>query len=149
MPEEVVNHYIESLNTPAFLFVIGVLVILAFVVVQAIPKIENFKTLKLQIEKEIEMKKIEQEQRREERKAQEFKDELARDRARTEVIGKQNEILEGLTRSADSQTLQMSALMAQLEESKIRSRAMGDTIKDTNCKVSEIHTMIVKANNKV
>lgn len=148
MPSDsMVDGFIKGLNTPEFVLVIGILVILAYVAVKALPMFESIRLKKIERDTEIEMKKIENEQKREERKANEFQKELELNRQRTEVIGKQNEILEGLTRAANSQTLQMAGLMASIEESKVRSRSMGDTIKDTNCKVSEIHTMIVKANH--
>lgn len=148
MPSDnMVNGFIKGLNAPEFVLVIGILLILAYVAIKAIPMLESVRLTRLENEKEIEMKKIENDQRREERKANEFQKELEINRQRTEVIGKQNEILESLTRAADSQTLQMAGLMASIEESKVRSRSMGDTIKDTNCKVSEIHTMIVKASH--
>ena len=165
--DSMVDSYIKGL-TPEFLFVIslalGIVGILAFVAVKSVPMFERIKTHKAECEKEVEVKRLEIEQMqkkqaaeefskrmeiehsREERKASEFERQLMADKQRTEVIGKQNEILEGLTRSADSQVLQMSALMAQLEESKIRSRSMGDTIKDTNSKVSELHTVLMHRN---
>lgn len=167
MPSDnMVENYINGL-TPEFLFVVslalGILGILAFVAVKSVPMFERIKTHKAECDKEVSLKnleietmrenqKIEEfsqklkiEYQREERKAQEFERQLQADKERTEVIGKQNDIIESLVHSSDAQVTQMSALMAQLEESKIRSRAMGDTIKDTNTKVSEIHTMMVKA----
>lgn len=165
--DSMVDSYIKGL-TPEFLFVIslalGIIGILAFVAVKSVPMFERIKTHKAECDKEVEVKRLEIEQMqkrqaaeefskrieiehsREERKANEFERQLMADKQRTEVIGKQNEILEGLTRSADSQVLQMSALMAQLEESKLRSRSMGDTIKDTNSKVSELHTVLMHRN---
>lgn len=148
MPSDsMVDDFVKGLNTPEFVLVIGILVILAYVAVKALPMLKSICLKKIDRNTEIEMKKIENERRREERKATEFQKELELNRQRTEVIGKQNEILESLTRAADSQTLQMAGLIASIEESKVRSRSMGDTIKDTNYKVSEIHTMIVKANH--
>lgn len=167
MPSDnMIENYINGL-TPEFLFVVslalGILGILAFVAVKSVPMFERIKTHKAECDKEVSLKnleietmkenqkidefsqKLKIEYQREERKAQEFERQLQADKERTEVIGKQNEIIESLVRSSDAQVTQMSALMAQLEESKIRSRAMGDTIKDTNTKVSEIHTMMVKA----
>ena len=88
---------------------------------------------------------LEQASAREKRKADEFQQELQRDKERTEVIGKQNEILEHLAHSHDNDAVQMSALIASLEESKLRSREMGELTRDTNEKVSEIHTIIVKS----
>lgn len=146
MPEGSVFHkYFEMLGSPWLLFVIGVIAILAYSAVKTIPMIKEIELKKIESSSEIQRLTIEQTNAREKRKAEEFQQELQRDKERTEVIGKQNEILETLARSHDSQAIQMSALVASLEESKTRSREMSETVKDTNNKVSEIHTIIVKA----
>lgn len=147
MPGDSVFHkYIDTIGSPWFLFVIGILVILAYVVIKTIPMIKEIKLKRIESDSEIQRLTIEQANMRERRKAEEFQQELQRDKERTEVIGKQNEILENLAKSHDNQAIQMSALVASLEESKVRSREMNETVKDTNNKVSEIHTIIVKAN---
>lgn len=143
--DSVFEKYITGLQAPELVFCIGIIVILAYVSVKAIPTIKEIKLRRIESDKELAMQKIEFDQQRETRKAEEFREELARDRARTEVIGRQNEIQEALTRSIDSQTIQMASLIAGLDESKNRSRVMSETVEDTNSKVSEIHTMIVKA----
>lgn len=145
MPGDTVfNKYIESLGSPMFLLVIGILVILAYIAVKAIPMIKEIKLRKIECDADIKRLTLEQANVREKRKADEFQQELQRDKERTEVISKQNEILENLAKSHDNQAIQMSALVASLEESKVRSREMGEIVKDTNNKVSEIHTIIVK-----
>lgn len=147
MPNDsVMFRFIDGLETPEFVLVIGILIILSYVAVKALPIIENLETKKIEFDADLEKKRIENIQKREERKANEFQKEMEQDRARTEMIGKQNEIMESLVRSSDSQVIQMSALIASLEESKARSHNMDDTIRDTNGKVSEIHAMIVKSN---
>lgn len=146
VPESpVFNKYIEALDSPLFLFVIGILAILAYVVIKVIPMVKELRLKKIECELEIKMRTLEQNDAREKRKADEFQQELQRDKERTEVIGKQNEILEHLARSHDNDAVQMSALIASLEESKTRSRELGATVKDTNNKVSEIHTIIMKS----
>ena len=145
MPKDVVlKEYIESLGSPWFLFVIGVLVIFAYIAIKTIPMIKELKLKKIECDNEIQRMTIEQTNLREKRKAEEFQQELQRDKERTEVIGKQNEILEHLANAHDSEAVQMSALIASLEESKTRSRELGETCKDTKEMVSEIHTIIVK-----
>lgn len=145
MPGDTVfNKYIESLGSPMFLLVIGILVILAYIAIKAIPMIKEIKLRKIECDADIKRLTLEQANVREKRKADEFQQELQRDKERTEVISKQNEILENLAKSHDNQAIQMSALVASLEESKVRSREMGAIVKDTNNKVSEIHTIIVK-----
>lgn len=145
MPGDSVFHkYIETLGSPWFLFVIGILAILAYIAVKTIPMIKEIRLKKIECDSEIQRMTLEQANAREKRKAEEFQQELQRDKERTEVIGKQNEILDSLARSHDNQAIQMAALVASLEESKVRSREMGELTRDTNEKVSEIHTIIVK-----
>lgn len=145
MPGDSVFHkYIETIGSPWFLFVIGVLIIFAYIAIKTIPMVKELKLKKIECDNEIQCMTLEQANMREKRKAEEFQQELQRDKERTEVIGKQNEILEHLARSHESETIQMSALIASLEESKARSREMGEVVKDTKDMVSEIHTIIVK-----
>lgn len=145
MPSDSVIHdYIAGVQTPELLFVIGILLILAYVAIKSLPMVKEIKMRKLDHDAEIELQKIENDRMREERKAKEFQQEMERDRARTEVIGKQNEIQDTLARSIEGQSIQMATLISSLEESKIRSRTMSDKVMDTNTKVNEIHAMIVK-----
>lgn len=145
MPEASVFHkYIETLGSPLFLLVLGVLAIFAYIAVKTVPMIKEIKLKKIESDSAIQRLTIEQTSMREKRKAEEFQQEMQRDKERTEVISKQNEILENLAKSNDNQAIQISALVASLEESKVRSREMNETVKDTNNKVSEIHTIIVK-----
>lgn len=146
MPGDSVFHkYIEGLGNPWLLFVIGILAILAYIAVKTIPMVKEIRLKKIECDSEIQRMTLEQASAREKRKADEFQQELQRDKERTEVIGKQNEILEHLAHSHDNDAVQMSALIASLEESKLRSREMGELTRDTNEKVSEIHTIIVKS----
>lgn len=141
------NKYIETIDSPMFLFVLGILVILAYTVIKVIPMVKEIRLKRIDCDSEIRRMTLEQTNMREKRKAEEFQQGLQRDKERTEVIGKQNEILESMTKSYDNQAIQVAALVASLEESKLRSREMRDTVKDTNNKVSEIHTIVVKANS--
>lgn len=147
MPSDaVLEHFIDRVG-PELLFCIGILVILAFVTIKAIPIIKEFKMRKLDHEANVAMKNLEIRELQEKRMAEDAVREDERDRARTEVIGKQNEIQKNLTQAIDGQSIQMAALIASLNESKERSRAVGDTVRDTNHMVSEIHTMIIKGKN--
>lgn len=148
MPSDgVVNNYIDKLGGkgPEFLLTIGIILILAYVAVKAIPMIKDLRMRKIDHDAEFQMKRLEIEEMREKRKAEEVMREDERDRARTEVIGKQNEIQANLVRSNDGMAIQFAALQAALEESKSRSRLVGDQINEIDTKVSEIHTVVVKS----
>lgn len=147
MPSDgVMNNYIDKLggSGPAFLFTIGVILVLAYVAIKAIPIIRDLRIRKIDHDAEVEMKRLEIEEMREKRKAEEAMREDERDRARTEVIGKQNEIQANLVRSNDGMAIQFAALQAALEESKTRSRQVGEQISEIDAKVNEIHTVVVK-----
>lgn len=142
--DDVMFHFIDKMG-PELLFCIGMLVIIAYIAVKAIPMLKELRIIKIEHDAEVNMKTLYIKEMQEQRMAEDAKREDERDRARTEVIGKQNEIQTNLARTIEGQSIQMAALVASLEESKQRSRAVGDTVMDTNHKVSEIHTMIVKA----
>lgn len=145
MPSDNVTiRFIDKMG-PELLFCIGMLVIIAYIAVKAIPTLKELRILKIDHDAEVAMKNLHIKEMQEQRMAEDAKREDERDRARTEVIGKQNEIQTNLARTIEGQSIQMAALVASLEESKQRSRAVGDTVMDTNHMVSEIHTMIVKA----
>lgn len=142
--DDVMFRFIDKMG-PELLFCIGMLVIIAYIAVKAIPMLKELRIIKIEHDSEVNMKTLHIKEMQEQRMAEDAKREDERDRARTEVIGKQNEIQTNLARTIEGQSIQMAALVASLEESKQRSRAVGDTVMDTNHKVSEIHTMIVKA----
>lgn len=144
--DDVTIRFIDKMG-PELLFCIGMLIIIAYIAVKAIPTLKELRILKIDHDAEVAMKNLHIKELHEQRMAEDAKREDERDRARTEVIGKQNEIQTNLARTIEGQSIQMAALVASLEESKQRSRAVGDTVMDTNHMVSEIHTMIVKAKN--
>lgn len=139
MPNDsVLVKFLDLLNTPSLVFAIGVIGILAFLVAKALPMI-----------REVSLKKIEIAEMREKRKVEERQSEEKRDRERTEVIVTQNEIISGLVRSMDAQAIQMAGMIATIEESKGQCRDISVTVEDTNRKVSEIHTTIVKGRHDI
>lgn len=139
MPNDgVLVRFLELLNTPSLIFTIGVIAIMAFLVAKALPMF-----------REISLKKIEIEEMREKRKVEERQSEEKRERARVEMIATQNEIMSSLVRTTDGQAIQMAGLIAAIEDSKNHSRELSETVEDTNSKVTEIHTVIVKAGHGV
>lgn len=141
--DDVMIKFIEGIG-PEFLFCIGFLVILAYVVVKAIPMFKEIRLKKIEHDVDIDNKKLELEQKREARKADESQREDDRNLDRIRVIGQQNEILSALVRSNDAMTVQMATLNASIEDSKDRSRALVGTVKDTNGMVHDIHKIIMK-----
>lgn len=135
-------HFIDKMGVE-LLFVIGLLVILAYIAVKTIPAYKELKSKKIDVDKAIAEKQLEIESAREIRKADEHTKDLERDRARTEQIAQQNVILESMSRGFEAQQIQLTALTTALEDSKTNSRSMGETVEDTNHMVSDIHRIVV------
>lgn len=143
--DSVMNTYIDrlSVNAPEMLFVIGVLVLLTFIAVKSIPMIKELRIRKIDKDSEIELQRLELEKLREERKAEERRIQEQLDRERIEISVRQVKLGETQARNTEAQITQLAALQASLDESKVRSRSMGETVEDTNTKVSEIHTIVL------
>lgn len=117
---------------PAYTMVIGLVAILAWIASKAMPFI-----------REIQMKKLELEEAREARKANEAQSLHERERERSELTARMietqnrsNEVMEGFS-------TQIAVMNATLEESKHRSRDMGHTVTEAAERIKEIHTVVV------
>lgn len=136
MPDEAFIKFIDKMGTE-FLFCIGILVILAYVVVKAIPIFKDISLTKISTKNELDKERLEFDRQRESNAIEAVKKEDERDRARTEVIATQNEIITNLVRSNEAMTVQLASLNSSLLDSKDRSRILGDTVNDTNKKVTD------------
>lgn len=134
--EDAAARYVEGLaaaeNGPMWLFVIGVLLILAVVVVKVLP-----------VYRETKLKRIEIEAEREKRKAEEARMRDERERERTAIAAKQVEAQNNSTAAMNAMTAQMSVLTAGIDESKYRSREMGAAMGAMATQVDEIHDAVV------
>lgn len=134
--EDAAVRYVEGLaaaeNGPMWLFVIGVLLILAVVVVKVLP-----------VYRETKLKRIEIEAEREKRKAEEARMRDERERERTAIAAKQVEAQNNSTAAMNAMTAQMSVLTAGIDESKYRSREMGAAMGTMAAQVDEIHDAVV------
>ncbi|WP_303202837.1 hypothetical protein [Raoultibacter timonensis] len=134
--EDAAARYVEGLaaaeNGPMWLFVIGVLLILAAVVVKVLP-----------VYRETKLKRIEIEAEREKRKAEEARMQNERERERTAIAAKQVEAQNNSTAAMNAMTAQMSVLTAGIDESKYRSREMGAAMGAMATQVDEIHGAVV------
>ena len=134
--EDAAVRYVEGLaaaeNGPMWLFVIGVLLILAAVVVKVLP-----------VYRETKLKRIEIEAEREKRKAEEARMRDERERERTAIAAKQVEAQNNSTAAMNAMTAQMSVLTAGIDESKYRSREMGAAMGAMATQVDEIHDAVV------
>lgn len=142
MPSDnVINTYIGKLG-PEFLFTIGILAILSYIAIKSIPAFKELRMKRLDNEIAIEQRRLDLDERREMQKAEEHAKMLEREQEQQKLAIRQLEQGEIQTHAIEAQTVQLAALQASLEESKNRSRSMGDTIDDIHNKVTEMHTTI-------
>lgn len=141
MSDDILIRFIDKMGTE-LLFCIGIIAILAYTVVHAIPMIKEIRIKQIEAKSEDAKNKLEFEREREIQRAQEAQREDERDRARTDVIATQNDIFTNLIRSNEAMTIQISALITALTDSKDRSKILGDTVKDTNTKVTDTNSMV-------
>jgi membrane-associated HD superfamily phosphohydrolase len=135
--EQAAASFAESIGHlgEGYLFTIGIIVILAFVAVKAMPMIADGQA-----------KRIEIEAKREERKAEEVKTRAQRDRERSEMEGRWLTQYEHATRVQEQTNMviegvreQMMMLNQALDDSKSRSHEMAE-------QVQEIHQEVVMTN---
>lgn len=141
MSEGVLESYIAGVNSPEILAVLGVMVIVA---VWVVPMVKELTKTKLENDYDLKLKRIEIEQERERRKAEESARHDANERERLRSIGVQNQILNGLQATMETVAGQQALNNASLSESKERSRELGRTVSDTNAKVTEIHSVLMR-----
>lgn len=134
--------FIEAMGNlgAGYLFAIGIICVLAYVVIKAMPMINDWQ-----------LKRIEIEQQREERKAREELSREQRDRERSELEGRwltqyahatsvqeqTNSIIQQTNAVVEGVSKQMDALSSALEDSKNRSHEM-------SLQVAEIHESVVR-----
>lgn len=139
--EDVFIRFIDRMGTE-LLFCIGIIAILAYIAVKAIPIARDIRLKQIEYKMEVDRERLEIDRQREINAVEAAKKEAERDRARTEVIGTQNNILSNIVRSNEAMTLQMSSLNTSLIDSKDRSKILGETVNDTNKKVTDTNRMV-------
>lgn len=118
---------------PVWLFVIGVLCIMAFVAIKAMPFWQEVKSRQLDIEAEREKRKAEEAHMRDER-----------DRENAAIAARQVDAQERSTAAINGISAQMAVLSGRLETSQHGSQHMGDTVETMAAQVNEIHGAVLK-----
>lgn len=128
-------HYIDVIGGygPAYLLVIGVLVILSILAIRYMPFWQKCKEKRLDIESDREKRKTEADRMRAEHEAE-----------RAAIARSQVEAQERSTAAMNAMTQQMSIIEARLEASQHGSMAMRDKVDDMALEVHDIHTVVVQ-----
>lgn len=146
--DDALIRFIDRLG-PELLFCIGILVILAYIAVKSIPMIKDIRLEQIKSKNELDKERLELDRQREINVIEQSKKEDERDRARTEVIATQNDILSNLIRSNEAMTVQIASLNSSLLDSKDRSKSLGKTVDDTNKKVTDTNRMVCEMHKAV
>lgn len=117
---------------PAYTMVIGLVAILAWIAAKAMPFIQ-----------EIQLKKLELEEAREARKAEEAQSLNERERERAKLTAQMIDTQDRSNCVMEALTTQIAVMNTALEESKHRSRTMGQTVDKMAEQVKEVHTVVM------
>lgn len=158
MPNDnVLIHFMDNL-APELLFTIGILVILAYIAVKAIPILKDLRIASIDADKECKLKQLDFEERQAKIKADDAANATRVTQEQNKVIAQQNNILSSLVRTNDAVQVQLATLNTSLIDSKKRSQDMGDTVeqicsdvkdikeksKETCSKVDELHSSMIR-----
>lgn len=142
MPSDsVLNHFIDKMGVE-LLFVIGLLVILAYIAVKSIPAYKELHLERIKSDHSIAEQRLDIDKQREARKAQEAEQEIKVQCDRTEQIASQNVILDSVARTMENLSAQTTTLITTINDSKDRSKSMNATVLDTNSVVHDTNKMI-------
>lgn len=148
MPTQVLLSFIDKLG-PELLFCIGIIGILAYIAVKSIPIVRDIRLKQIDYKMDLDKERIELDRLHEENSVEAAKKEDERDRKRNEVIAAQNEIMSSLVRSNEAMSVQLASLNASLLDSKDRSKLLGETVNDTNHKVTDTNRMVSEIHDAI
>lgn len=135
---------VEPYGLPALLLVGGVFAILVVSCYFLLPAWRKNMDSAREIEEMKARETIKLEREREHRKAEESRMRNENDQERAKIDSRTATILEGIQKTMDALVITQERLEARLDSSSARSSHMGDTVEDTNRKVTEIHHVLMK-----
>lgn len=137
-------HAVEPYGLPVLLLVGGVFVILAVSCYFLLPTWRKNMDSVREIEEMKARESIKIEREREQRKAEESRQRNENERERAKIDSRTATILEGMQKTMETLVVTQERLEARLDSSSARSSRMGETVEDTNRKITEIHHAIVR-----
>lgn len=143
--EDAAVHAVDGLaGTPNLIFVLGILVILAFVAIKVIPMWQKLKQTQIDNDAKFRQAQIDIERDRELRKMEESKQRHEREKENAAIMSRSVDAQERSTIAINESTAQMAILAAKLEMSQQGSLSMRDTVDDMAVEVHDIHLAVVK-----
>lgn len=143
--EDAAVHAVDGLaGTPNLIFVLGILVILAFVAIKVIPMWQKLKQTQIDNDAKFRQAQVDIERDRELRKMEESKQRFEREKENAAIMSRSVDAQERSTIAINESTAQMAILAAKLEMSQQGSLSMRDTVDDMAVEVHDIHLAVVK-----
>ncbi len=143
--ENAAVHAVDGLaGTPNLIFVLGILVILAFVAIKVIPMWQKLKQTQIDNDAKFRQAQVDIERDRELRKMEESKQRFEREKENAAIMSRSVDAQERSTIAINESTAQMAILAAKLEMSQQGSLSMRDTVDGMAVEVHDIHQAVVK-----
>lgn len=143
--EDAAVHAVDGLaGTPNLIFVLGILVILAFVAIKVIPMWQKLKQTQIDNDAKFRQAQVDIERDRELRKMEESKQRFEREKENAAIMSRSVDAQERSTIAINESTAQMAILAAKLEMSQQGSLSMRDTVDGMAVEVHDIHRAVVK-----
>ncbi len=143
--EDAAVHAVDGLaGTPNLIFVLGILVILAFVAIKVIPMWQKLKQTQIDNDAKFRQAQVDIERDRELRKMEESKQRFEREKENAAIMSRSVDAQERSTIAINESTAQMAILAAKLEMSQQGSLSMRDTVDGMAVEVHDIHLAVVK-----
>lgn len=142
--ENAAVHAVDGLaGTPNLIFVLGILVILAFVAIKVIPMWQKLKQTQIDNDAKFRQAQVDIERDRELRKMEESKQRFEREKENAAIMSRSVDAQERSTIAINESTAQMAILAAKLEMSQQGSLSMRDTVDGMAVEVHDIHQAVV------
>lgn len=143
--EEAAVHAVDGLaGAPHLIFVMGILIILAYLAIKLIPIWKDFKQKQLDNDAKFRQAEIDIERDRELRKMEESKQRHEREKENAAIMSRSVDAQERSTVAMNEATAQIAVMNAQLEISHQGSARMGNVVDDMAVEIHDIHSVVVK-----
>lgn len=142
--EEAAVHAVDGLSGyPALVFVLGILVIISVLLIKLVPIWQKLKSKQIENDAKFKQSQIDIERDRELRKMEESKQRFEREKETAAIMSRSVDAQERSTIAINESTAQMAILVAKIELSQQGSISMRDTVDDMAVEVHDIHLAVI------
>lgn len=142
--EEAAVHAVDGLSGyPALVFVLGILAIISVLLIKIVPIWKELKSEQIDNDAKFKQSQIDIERDRELRKMEESKQRFEREKETAAIMSRSVDAQERSTVAINESTAQMAILVAKIELSQQGSISMRDTVDDMAVEVHDIHLAVI------